>query len=66
MIDEHQSLIRVHSDESGYFFLSYGDADSCITDKVDIELIAINPYDLRAIGELLIKASEKHEKQTSN
>lgn len=66
MIDEHQSLIRVHSDESGYFFLSYGMADNCINDKVNIELIAINPYDLRAIGELLIKASEKHEKQTSN
>lgn len=66
MINEQQSLIRVHSNESGYFFLSYGDTATCINDNVDIELIAINPDDLRAIGEMLIKASVKHEKQANN
>lgn len=66
MVNEQQSLIRVHTDESGYFFLSYGMADNCINDKVNIELIAINASDLAAMGELLIKASQKHEKQTSN
>jgi hypothetical protein len=66
MINEQQSLIRVNNDESGYFFLSYGDVNDNITDKVEVDLIAINPVDLRAMGELLIRAAEKHEKQTNN